>query len=518
MDAALWAEIKRLYGIEKVKITEIARRLRLDRKTVRRAVRAERVPVVVRVIKTPPLLEPYKPYIADRLKTYPRLPATVLLREIKQQGYPGSLRILQEYLHDIRPTAKEVYLRIETPPGEQAQCDWANIGQVTIGKATRRLSAFVMILSHSRLMYVEFTLSQCLEDFIQCHINAFHAFGGIVKKVLYDNLKLVVLSRVGAEIRFNPKFMEFAGVYGFEPVPCNVARGNEKGKVENSIYYLRVNFLAGHPLRWPDINEDVHAWLQDTANVRLHRTTQERPVDRWERERPFLLAPPSRPYDAAIIRAVRSSHQALIRFDGNLYSVPAAHAYKTLILKASPAQVRLFLDTKEIAVHARSYDRAQLVDDPKHYEGILATKRKHFHNILHKRFLELGETAKTFLDGLIHAELHPARHIQQILNLVSAYGKDEVIAAMQHAISCNAFGGVYVQNILLQRRAAQGLPEVQSLDFPQRPEWNEITTEEPDLSIYDQALEGEPKPPTLPDRPKDPASGGDDDGPEALPV
>ena len=97
-------------------------------------------------------------------------------------------------------------------------------------------------------------------------------------------------------------------------------------------------------------------------------------------------------------------------------------------------------------------------------------------------------------------------------------GKDEVIAAMQHAISCNAFGGVYVQNILLQRRAAQGLPEVQSLDISQRPEWNEITTEEPDLSIYDQALEGEPKPPNLPDRPKDPPTGGDDDGPEAVPV
>jgi transposase len=459
------------------------------------------------------LLGSYKPYLAERLKAYPRLPAPVLLRELKTQGFAGSLRILQNYLQSLRSKTKEVFLRIETAPGEQAQCDWANIGAISIGKARRKLSAFVMVLAWSRMMYVEFTLSQSLEDFVQCHINAFRAFGGIVKKVLYDNLKQVVLSRLGAEIRFNPRFMEFAGVFGFEPVPCNIRRGNEKGKVENGIYFLRVNFLPGRPLRWPDINREVQSWLQETANVRLHRTTQERPMDRWEREKLFLLGLPARPYDAAIVRDVRSSHQALVRFDSNLYSVPHRYAYKTLLLKATALEVRLFLDTQEVAVHPRSYDRGQLVDDPKHYEGILATKRKHFHHILRKRFLELGETAKAFLEGLIQAEVHPVRHLQQILNLVSVYGNKEVLGAMRHAMACNAFGGVYVQNILFQRRAAQGLPDLAPLEIPQRPEWNDIQTEEPDLSIYDQALEGGRKPP------EDlPPANDDDKGPEAVPV
>jgi hypothetical protein len=265
-----------------------------------------------------------------------------------------------------------------------------------------------MVLSYSRLLYVEFTLSQCLEDFLSCHLNAFRAFGGVPKKIRYDNLKAVVLSRCGADVRFNHQFMEFSGVYGFEPAPCNVARGNEKGKVENGIYYLRINFLPGRKVQWPDINRQVQDWLSEVANVRLHRTTQERPVDRWEREKPFLLALPARPYDASITRAVRSSHQALVRFEGNFYSVPHRYAYKTLILKATAAQVRILSDTQEIAVHPRSFDRGALIDNPKHYEGILATKRQHFHNILHKRFLELGDTAKTFLNGLIAAELHPA--------------------------------------------------------------------------------------------------------------
>ena len=493
MNAELWAEIRRFHLIEKVPIAQIAQRLHLDRKTVRRAVRSDRVPGIKRAVTTPPRLEPYKPYLAERLAAYPQLPATVLFRELKSQGYPGSLRRLQNYLQGARDKAKPVFLRIETPPGEQAQCDWAHCGSVLIGKAWRKLSAFVMLLSYSRLLYVEFTLSQCLEDFLQCHIHAFEFFGGVPRQILYDNLRQVVLSRFGADIRFNPTFMEFAGVFGFKPVPCNLARGNEKGKVENGIYFLRVNFMAGRKLLWPDVNRDVQTWLADTANTRLHRTTRERPVDRAEQEKPFLLSLPARPYDAAITRVVRSTHQALVRFDGNIYSVPHRYAYKTLTLKATARKVSLWLESEEIASHLRCYDRGQVVENPKHYEGILATKRKHFRHILHKRFAELGPTAATFLDGLIAADVSPARHLQQILNLVSTYGQDEVLAAMEHAIDCNAFGGAYVQNILLQRRAARGLPELQSLDIPQRPDWNDIETSDPDLSVYDQALEGPAK-------------------------
>jgi hypothetical protein len=201
------------------------------------------------------------------------------------------------------------------------------------------------------------------------------------------------------------------------------------------------------------------------------------------------LAVPARDYDVAIVRPVRSTHQALIRWDGNLYSVPHRYAYRTLVLKATAKDVRLLADTQEIAVHARSYDRGVLIDNPKHYEGILSTKRKYFADILKKRFLELGGVASAFLDGLIAAEVQPSRHLQQILNLASAYGQEAATSAMEHAMTCNAFGASYVQNILLQRRAAQGLPEVQPLDIPQRPDWNELTTEEPDLSVYDQALE-----------------------------
>lgn len=485
MDAQLWADIKRLYGVEKVRVSDIARRLRVDRKTVRKAIASERLPVLVRAPRPKRLLSPYTGYLTERLKTYPRLPAPVLLEELKKQGYVGSLRILQDYLKGVRGKTKEVFLRIETAAGEEAQCDWANCGSAKISGITRRLSAFVMVLSYSRLMYVEFTLSQCLEDFIQCHVNAFQFFGGVPKKILYDNLKAVVLSRIGSDIRFNPGFMEFSGVYGFEPKPCNVARGNEKGKVENGIYYLRISFLPGRILAWPDSNRDVHLWLKDVANVRKHRTTGERPIDRWEREKALLIPLPPRDYDAAITRAVRSSHQSLVRFASNFYSVPHAYAYKTLILKADAMHVRILSDTLEIAVHARSFGRGQVIENPKHYEGVLSTKRRHFTLILNKRFLELGETARAFREGLVRTEARPWMHLQHILNLIGPYDKEEVVSAMAHAASCNVYGSGYVKSILLQRRAAQGLPEVQSLDISQRPEWNDIRTDDPDLSVYD---------------------------------
>ena len=230
MQPETWAEIKRLRCVEKIPIAEIARRVRSDRKTVRRALLSQGLPVSRVERCLPSKLDAYKPYVKERMERYPDLPGSTLFEELKRQGYIGKVRIITRYLASIRAKAKEVFLRIETPPGEQAQCDWANCGSVRIGETWRKLSCFVMVLSYSRLMYLEFTLSQCLEDFLRCHVNAFTYFGGIPKKVLYDNLKLVVLSRLGTEVRFNPKFMEFSGVHGFQAVLCNPARGNEKGK------------------------------------------------------------------------------------------------------------------------------------------------------------------------------------------------------------------------------------------------------------------------------------------------
>ena len=501
MDAETWAQIRRLHEAEHLSVSEIARRVSRDRKTVRQALGSSGVPARKAAQARVSKLNPYKDHIAQRLKEYPQLAGALLFEEIKRLGYAGKETILWEYLREIRPKSREAFLRIETLPGEYAQADWANCGSVQIGNAWRKLSCFVMVLSYSRMLYLEFTLSQCLEDFLQCHQNAFRFFGGVPQKVLYDNLKAVVLSRMGSAIQFNPKFMEFAGVYLFEPVPCNVARGNEKGKVENGVKYVRSSFLAGRTPLWPRIQEEACAWRDGTANVRIHGTTRERPMDRFEREKLLLRALPVHPYDADIVRSLKATSQALISFDGNVYSVPYTWAYHAVLLKASKEEVRIFNPAKAgqiLAVHRRCFERGLAIEDPKHYEGLIAEKKKAFASKLKDQFLNLGELARNYLDGLIVSELHLHHHIAQIMECVRLYGKTEVLQALDHALRHKAYGAPYLKNIILQQRAARGVKEQVPITIPAKPAWTQLAVEEQDLSLYDDLFAKESDEPANP--------------------
>lgn len=492
MNAEIWALIKRLHEAENLSISEIARRTHLDRKTVRGVLAQQYLPVRKQPSNRPSKLDPYKDYITQRLNEYPHLHGTVLFEELKRQGYPGKLRILWEYLEQIRNKQKEAFLRIETLPTEFAQADWANCGTVQIGNAVRKLSCFIMVLSYSRMLYLEFTLSQCMEDFIQCHINAFRFFGGIPQKILYDNLKTVVLSRLGTAIQFNPKFMEFAGIFLFEPIVCNIARGNEKGKVENGVKYVRGNFLSGRTVSWPQIQADACKWRDEIANTRTHGTTRERPIDRFEREKLLLRPLPAHPYDASIVRTLTASSQALVHFDCNAYSVPFSFAYKPVLLKASKDEIHIFnpANIKHIiAIHRRSFEKGIAIEDPKHYEGLIAEKKKAFASKLKDQFLNLGDLAKNYLDGLIASELNVHHHIAQIMESVRLYGKTEVLQAIDHALRHKAFGAPYLKNIILQQRAARGVKEHAPIIIPAKPAWTQLAVEEQDLSLYDDMFD-----------------------------
>lgn len=319
MNAETWAEIRRLKGIENLSISEIARRLRLDRKTVRRAVRSQGVPKR-KVMPRRSKLDDFKGYIQGRLEEFPRITSVRLLRELGELGFEGGVSRLKEFVATIRVKPPEAFFRIETLPGEEAQVDWANCGTIRVGNATRKLSAFVMVMSYSRMLYAEFTLSQCLEDFLQAHVRAFRFFGGIPLKLLYDNLKAVCLTRLGSEIRFNERFLEFSGHYLFTPVLCQPGHGNEKGKVERGIQYLRSSFLDGRQITdWARANDELRKWLSEVANVRAHAVTRRRPVDRFEEEKAKLRPVIELALDLSIIRAVKTTSQALVHFDGNLH-------------------------------------------------------------------------------------------------------------------------------------------------------------------------------------------------------
>lgn len=499
MNPEIWAEVRRLAAIEKLSKSAIAARLLIDRKTVRRALAHDQVPVTrAGAAPRPTKLDGYKSYLQNRIKEYPELSAAKLLLEIRRMGYTGGLSRLKEHLSTLRPKSKETYLRIETLPGEQAQVDWANCGTIQIGTAIRKLSAFVMVLSFSRMLYLEFTLSQRMEDFLAAHLRAFHFFKGIPKKILYDNLKTVVLARVGRDISFNPKFMDFAGYHLFEPIACRPGKGNEKGKVENGIKYIRTSCLEGYAITsWPDLQNHGRGWRDEVANVRIHGTTRARPVDRWAQEQPLLQALPPKDYDTSILEPVKATNQAFVLFDANAYSVPWEFAnLKSLTLKADPHEVRIFKSLDLVAAHSRSYEKHLYFEKPEHRRGLLASRKAAGAAKAHEAFLSLGELAKQYLQGLLHAELHLPHHLQKIMDMVGLYGKTEVLQALDHALKFNAFGAPYIQNIILQQRTRRGLTDTPPIQIARKPQWTNLSVEDQDLSLYDDlfADPGQPKP------------------------
>ena len=339
MDEALWTTIRCMYHHDKLSQRAIAEQLDIDRSVVTLAVNSASCPQRT-VSERGSMLDPFRDAIDGILEKYASLSAVRILEKLRALGYKGQISILKALLAMIRPRkSPEAFLKRETLPGEEAQVDWGSCGHILVEGVIRALSVFVMVLSFSRRLYIEFTVSQEMEDFLRGHVNAFESFGGRCPKViLYDNLRSVVKWRQKRLIRFNNRFLEFAGTYVFEPRPCNVRRGNEKPRAETGVRYVKQNFLAGREFRdLADLRMQAFHWLRDVANVRTHGTTHERPIDRFERERELLQAVPRSPYDTRICRPVSVTHQIRVKFQTNTYTVPPGYVGQTLTSR--PARI-----------------------------------------------------------------------------------------------------------------------------------------------------------------------------------
>ena len=245
------AEIRRLYYAEHWKIGTIATQLGLHRETVRAAVERESPDVPPSVWRSS-IIDPYLPFIRDTLTQYPRLRATRIHEMVRQRGYAGSVFPVRKLVRRLRPeTSRAVYRRVVTLAGESAQVDWGSFGKVRIGQGTRTVSGFVMVLGYSRALAALFTLDQTLESFLRGHVAAFDALGGAARNLVYDNLRSAVLDRRGAAVQFHPRLLDLAGHYHFAPRPCTPGRGNEKGKIERQIQYLRHGVLRRAALPRP---------------------------------------------------------------------------------------------------------------------------------------------------------------------------------------------------------------------------------------------------------------------------
>jgi transposase len=429
-------------------------------------------------------LDPYKPHIIRWLETYPYSSIQILQR-IKEMGYQGGVTTLRMYIAKVRPRKEKAFLTLSFEPGECAQVDWGQFGTVNVGSTQRRLSFFVMVLCHSRMMYLEFTVSETMEQFLGCHRNAFEYFGAVPGAIMVDNLKSAVLKRmVGETPVFNPRYLDFANHYGFEIRACNVAKGNEKGRVENAVGYIKKNFLAGLDIAdFSSINPAGRVWLDEIANVRNHGTTQKQPIELFKTEKPAMSPLPAIPYDTAAIKTARATNRFRISFDGNTYSVPAKFASAQLTLKAYTDRICLYHENNLIAQHSRCYDRNKDFEHPDHPQELLQQRRNAREQRLHIQFIKLSPNAECYYQELTKRRMNPRHHIRQIVALSEIYEADKVARAIEDAFTYQAFSCEYIANLLEQRERI--VPKAGALHVTRRQDLLDLNIEEPDLSIYD---------------------------------
>src|SRR6266478_9154995 len=316
------AQIRRYFYAEHWKIGTIARELGVHPDAVRNAIEAQRFSGAQPL--RPCIVDSYLEFIRRTLEQHPRLRATRIYHMVRDRGYTGSVVQLRRTVARLRPQIREPFLRLETFPGEQAQVDWAHFGHVMVGRARRALSCFVMTLSYSRALYLEFFFDQTTENFLRGHVHAFQAWNGQPRVILYDNLKSAVLERRGAQILFNPRLVELTAHYHFTAQACQVRAGNQKGRVERAIRYVRDSFWAGRTFTTlAECNRQALLWRDQVAHQRRwpggdHRTVAEVFAD----EQPRLLAAAQHPFPTDRIEIVHSRQTIYVRFDLNDYSIP----------------------------------------------------------------------------------------------------------------------------------------------------------------------------------------------------
>jgi transposase len=355
---------------------EIARDLGISRNTVSKLLRTTRL-TDHRKRKRGSKLDPYRDRIRELIHQH-NLSSVRILEEIRKIGYNGGYTILKEYCRELRKDRRiQAVYRYETDPGKQSQVDFGEFGHMDIDGKSRKLYAFSMILGYSRMRYVEFTTDISTENVIRMHLNAFSFYGGFTDTILYDNMKQVVIDRKirASESRFNQKFMDFAEYYGIVIRLCYPYRPETKGKIENTIKYVRYNFWSGRTFEsLSDINAQCREWLQK-VNSQIHGTTHEIPAERLKKEtlNPLSSVPAYMTRKEEIRKVSRDCY---ISYKGNRYSVPWKYAGRECRIIEESATLRIEIDSSIVAVHEILPGTGRISRKREHFDGLLKAIRE----------------------------------------------------------------------------------------------------------------------------------------------
>ncbi len=482
------AKILRYHFVEHWGVNTIADQLGIHHTTVDRVLCQAGMPKAGRTRKAS-IVDPYHPLIIETLEQYPRLSAARLFVMAQERGYTGGSSQFRAHIAWLRPRKPaEAYLRLRTLPGEQGQVDWAHFGHVQIGRAKRALMAFVMVLSWSRQIFVRFYLNARMGAFLHGHVAAFEAWGGMPRVLLYDNLRSAVLNRRGDTIEFNPVLLDLAAHYRFEPRPVAVARGNEKGRVERSIRYIRENFFAAR--QWSDIddlNAQARAWYGGHSSLRPCPQDSRMTVgEAFESERTHLLTLPDNPFPAEECVEVRVAKTPYIRFDLNDYSVPHTRVQRTLTVRASLDSVRVFEAGEVVAEHVRTYGKGEQVEDPAHIEALVNAKRAARHHRGQDRLAHAAPSSTQLLGRAVERGNSLNAVVRQLEELLDTYGASELEQAVNEALQRNVPHPDAVRQSLVRRREQRRLAPPIAITLTHNDKARNIVVRGASLAAYDQ--------------------------------
>ena len=357
---------------EGLSVSQIASRTGLDRKTVRKYLdRGLEAPVYGPRQPRERAIAPYEGYLRERITNFPDLSGKRLFREIKSQGYKGGYTAVTDFLREARPAKQAPFeRRFETPPGHQAQVDFAEFKVEFTDQpgVIRKVWLFSMVLGNSRWLWGQFAASQDLQTVLRSHISAFAAIGGVPAEVLYDRMKTAVIGEdADGIVTYNASLVALLKHYGSVPKACKPYRAKTKGKVERPFRYIRQDFFLARTFRnLDDLNAQFETWRTEIANPRRHATTGLIVDEAFAQEQPTLKPLPAIPYNAVLTVERRVSHEGMVSVAGNYYSVPDTTRRRTVEVQNHPTELRIYEDGELVATHPVLDGRNQRRVDPRH--------------------------------------------------------------------------------------------------------------------------------------------------------
>lgn len=444
--------IARELGVSRNSVSDLLKELEADRTGAERPLRSTR----------PSKLDAWRATIVSLLERYPDITAARVYEELVAQGFTGRYTIVREKIRQLRPQpAREPVIRFETGPGTQSQMDYSTYTLDFTTEGRRRVQLFGYVLGYSRRQYLRFVERQDFETTIREHIRAFEHLGGVAATCLYDNMKVVVSGFDGLEPIYNPRFLAFATHYGFKPWACRPRRGQTKGKIERPFSYAENSLLNGRTFQsLAHLNDVTQWWLEHVSDVHLHRTTNQRPLDRHAEERPYLIPLPARAFDPSPVVYRVVDAEGLVAWHGNRYSVPWRYIGQTLPVRITEAELVAYSpQVEEVGRHLLfpAGQTGQLSVQAEHRPCRDGTERL---EMLRERFARLGEGAVRFLDGLLSSRRYGKDEAQKVLALLGTYAQTDLMRALERAMRYRAFSLRAVERILAVMARPKGLLEM----------------------------------------------------------